>query len=207
MILFKKINFRDDYDAYCWHIHWNVDNFNLYNFQQKLVYAVYLVHKKHFLEFQGLFYSYHTYLVHRENLYFLRFLSKPWFLFNITFLLLGLKFLGMGKLFIVHPGGQQIYCCKECKTPIAAKRDFIDHCKTLMDGNGLLFSASCNTKQSLESERILSTAEEDYNIVRLLSCLKCKSSMGWRWAVLFFLILVNGLVENEVFNKIRCDII
>ena len=88
----------------------------------------------------------------------------------------------MGKLFIVHPGGKQIYCCKECKTPIAAKRDFIDRCKTLIDGQGLLFSASCNIKESAVSERILAVAEDDYNIVRLLSCLKCKSNMGWRLA-------------------------
>lgn len=87
----------------------------------------------------------------------------------------------MGKLFLVHPGGKHIYCCKDCKTPIATKRDFIDRCKTIDAGHGLLFSASCNVKESKVSERILSPANEDVNIVRFLYCLKCKASMGWRY--------------------------
>ena len=96
----------------------------------------------------------------------------------------------MGKLFIVHPGGNHTYCCKECKTPIAAKKDFIDRCKTLVDGQGFLFSAGFNLKESHVSERIMAAADEDTNIVRYLSCLKCKSYMGWRWvlsySVLYF---------------------
>ena len=112
----------------------------------------------------------------------------------------------MGKLFIVHPGGKHIYSCKDCKTPIAAKRDFIDRCKTLVsarsfakllshltntlckvinqralqvNGQGLLFSSSCNVRESHMSERI-TAFDAEYNIVRLLSCLKCKAYMGWR---------------------------
>ena len=86
----------------------------------------------------------------------------------------------MGKLFIVHPDSKHVFGCKECRTPIVARQDFIGQCKTLIDGQGLLFSSSCNVKEAGQTERILSGADENSDIVRFLSCLKCKAYMGWR---------------------------
>ena len=56
LIWINLLSEYNDVDRYI-----ETDNFTFYNFQQKLIYALYLVCKKCLLDFQGLFYSYHTF--------------------------------------------------------------------------------------------------------------------------------------------------
>ncbi|CAF1628714.1 unnamed protein product [Rotaria magnacalcarata] len=84
----------------------------------------------------------------------------------------------MGRIFLEHLGGQRIFSCAHCDTPLTNRNELVSTRFTGSTGRAFLFSRIVNTKQSLVQERMMLTGR---HFVRDISCKKCDTKLGWMY--------------------------
>ncbi|CAF0938899.1 unnamed protein product [Rotaria sordida] len=84
----------------------------------------------------------------------------------------------MGRIFLEHLGGQRIFSCAHCDTPLTNRNELVSTRFTGATGRAFLFSRIVNTKQSPVQERIMLTGR---HFVRDISCKKCDAKLGWMY--------------------------
>ena len=62
----------------------------------------------------------------------------------------------MGRVFLEHLGGQRIFSCAHCDTPLTNRNELVSTRFTGATGRAFLFSRVVNTKQSPVQERVRS---------------------------------------------------
>ena len=101
----------------------------------------------------------------------------------------------MGRVFLEHLGGQRIFSCAHCDTPLTNRNELVSTRFTGATGRAFLFSRVVNTKQSPVQERVRSMfrihVEFSFLIsqmmltgrhfVRDISCKKCDAKLGWMY--------------------------
>ncbi|CAF0820515.1 unnamed protein product [Rotaria sp. Silwood1] len=84
----------------------------------------------------------------------------------------------MGRIFLEHLGGQRIFSCAHCDTPLTNRNELVSTRFTGATGRAFLFSRIVNTKQSAVQERLMLTGR---HFVRDISCKKCDTKLGWMY--------------------------
>ncbi|CAF0780603.1 unnamed protein product [Adineta ricciae] len=84
----------------------------------------------------------------------------------------------MGRVFLEHLGGQRIFSCAHCETPLTNRNELVSTRFTGATGRAFLFSRVVNTKQSPVQERMMLTGR---HFVRDISCKKCDTKLGWMY--------------------------
>ncbi|CAF0999893.1 unnamed protein product [Rotaria magnacalcarata] len=84
----------------------------------------------------------------------------------------------MGRVFLEHLGGQRIFSCAHCETPLTNRNELVSTRFTGATGRAFLFSRVVNTKQSAVQERMMLTGR---HFVRDISCKKCDTKLGWMY--------------------------
>lgn len=60
----------------------------------------------------------------------------------------------MGRVFLEHLGGQRIFSCAHCDTPLTNRNELVSTRFTGSTGRAFLFSRTVNIKQSPVQERV-----------------------------------------------------
>ena len=60
----------------------------------------------------------------------------------------------MGRVFLEHLGGQRVFSCAHCDTPLTNRNELVSTRFTGATGRAFLFSRVVNTKQSAVQERV-----------------------------------------------------
>ncbi|CAF1530805.1 unnamed protein product [Adineta ricciae] len=89
-----------------------------------------------------------------------------------------LSIVDMGRVFLEHLGGQRIFSCAHCDTPLTNRNELVSTRFTGATGRAFLFSRVVNTKQSAVQERMMLTGR---HFVRDVCCKKCDAKLGWMY--------------------------
>jgi len=77
----------------------------------------------------------------------------------------------MGRVFLEHLGGQRIFSCAHCDTPLTNRNELVSTRFTGATGRAFLFSRVVNTKQSPVQERVndivFQSIDELFSLCRL----------------------------------------
>ncbi|UJR10187.1 hypothetical protein I4U23_014402 [Adineta vaga] len=84
----------------------------------------------------------------------------------------------MGRIFLEHIGGQRVFSCAHCDTPLTNRNELVSTRFTGATGRAFLFSRVVNTKQNTVQERMMLTGR---HFVRDVTCKKCDAKLGWMY--------------------------
>ncbi|KAI7690343.1 Protein yippee-like 5 [Sarcoptes scabiei] len=77
----------------------------------------------------------------------------------------------MGRVFLKHIGGQRLYVCASCETPLTNRSQLLSTRFTGATGRAFLFNNVVNL-----SYRVMLTGR---HMVRDVSCKNCDTKLGW----------------------------
>ncbi|XP_060772097.1 protein yippee-like 5 isoform X2 [Neoarius graeffei] len=84
----------------------------------------------------------------------------------------------MGRIFLDHIGGTQLFSCANCNTVLTNRSKIISTRFTGSTGRAFLFNKVVNVQYSDVQDREMVTGR---HMVRDVSCKNCNSKLGWMY--------------------------
>ncbi|CAL8101060.1 unnamed protein product [Calicophoron daubneyi] len=98
----------------------------------------------------------------------------------------------MGRIFIEHLGGERVFHCRSCGTPLSNDKEIISTRFNGSSGRAYLFNHVVNISFSDVQDRVMLTGR---HLVRDVMCIKCNARLGW--------IYEHAVEKNEIYKEGR----